>query len=157
MRVNPFQDKKDPSKIVARINGIIALFEKGTKVPKAGEYLDVMITGVKYHRLPDGPFDDYTRPRFFFIRAVMENDILVKHHGFIEATIEQQRLARASYEGRCFTLTPGRVGVYIGDRRTAIPGEAFVKAHDLSQDIIRIEGVAELDQLRYVHAQKAPK
>ena len=147
MIVIPIPDKSNPGRSYVRINDVPCFFPRGLPTPPAGVEVEIMITGVHYFLNDDGS-QDKTRPKQLFIRVVTPYYQAVDYDGFVCVTENHVRGAAITRdpEGRLYTLIPGRTNARIEDVE-GFPGRAYVSKRNLGWNILRIEGVASLQDL----------
>lgn len=147
-------DKPTP---VAFIGGLLALFPQGAAVV-AGTPVEVMITGILYHKDPQYGNLDFNKPRCLLIRQITDEDIPVDFFGFETAgsMCTTSAIARLPDATTC-NITPGRTGVYAADnvnvgwkgqvKQPLRPGRGWVQL--IPNRLNRLVGVAEHTMLQY--------
>lgn len=147
-------DKPTP---VAFIGGLLALFPQGAAVV-AGTPVEVMITGILYHKDPQYGNLDFNKPRCLLIRQITDEDIPVDFFGFETSGSMCTTTSVARFPGGVIgNITPGRTGVYAADnvnvgwkgltRQPLRPGRGWI--HPIQGRMDRLVGVAEHTMLQY--------
>lgn len=169
--VVPEPDRFDEKRTVARINGVPAFFPRDKPTPAVGVPIEVMITGLTYRNEPGTSYFDMSRPKFFFIRQIEDDDVFVAHSGFVLSGSMCTTTAGAEHPvspNRALRLTPGRVGVRYVDHVSCesrgqnapepLPGWAWIKMsavkhYSVYSDIVRIEGVSAASELQFNYVE----
>ncbi|QAY80229.1 hypothetical protein [Sphingosinicella sp. BN140058] len=159
--VTPVASDKRKGEVVAFIGQQVCFFERGSRMPLTGQPIEVMITRALYHRNASGHFDR-DRVRALVIRVVTQDDMLIAHDGF-ECSGSMCRTTAAGAIGHgVTTLTPGRTDIFEADNVNSRfcgredvpvrPGRVWIKRADTRRDVIRIEGLARLEDAQFAPA-----
>lgn len=142
------------SRLIARVDGVLGIFDDKHLQPKVGEECDVMISGVVYNKV-DG-VQDPDSVRFIFLRVVTSDMELVQHSGFECSGSMCRTLAHAQVDDKPLLLTPGRTGIWVAENvdksrpaQVPRPGWAYILRSGIQNGICRIEGVTAVDQLEF--------
>jgi len=170
MKVRVVEGRKgDP---VAHIENYLCLFDQKTQgvLPEIGSEVEVMITSVVFPKNGHGNFDYSRKPSMLLIRTIDEDtDVLIKHKGFEMLPNSCSELASVISAGKFYSVSPGRLhtAMYIADnvsnrkvKLPLVPGSAYIKINagfHRSQGVIRIEGVPDLECLRFWVEENNPQ
>jgi hypothetical protein len=151
------------SRLIARVDGVLGIFDDKFEQPQVGQPVEVMISGVCYNRCDDG-YVDPDSVRFVFLRVVTPDLVEISHDGFECSGTMCRTLAHAKYDNRTIYLTPGRTGVWVADnvnvgwktlsgtieRQELRPGVCYVEAARINKGgAVRVEGVGSINELDF--------
>lgn len=141
--------------LIASHHGVLLLFDKNELQPEAGEPVEAMITHSL--RMSDRSV------KALFVRPVTNEDILIRHLGFISANAETPTAALIYHDDavliaqktghRVKTVTSGRAPVaksrnfLTGAFQPLTPGRAYVAKNDIANGLTRICGLPTLDDV----------
>jgi hypothetical protein len=145
------------SRIIARVDGVLCIFDDKHAQPEIGKPVDVMITGIAYNKDDSGTMQ-FDNVRFLFLRPVDDSLALIEHGGFSCYGNTGRTLAYTEYDGKMIAVTPGRTGVYVADQsdekvEPLKRGFVFVDKQRLASagasGAVRAEGLINIDDMQF--------